>query len=190
MYSNVQRKALKLLSSQVLCQNVLFRPELGFSMLQQTDLCKYVPPVWLHNYYSHQTQSSQQQLLKYSRTIFQQQQKLSEGFGRGYCQQSSQEPPQNTNKKDIIMVFTCKKCDTRAAKQFSRHSYEKGIVIVTCPGCKSNHLIADNLGWFENENRNIEDILKEKGEEVVRKRADGTMEVSAEELFGKSRFNQ
>lgn len=46
------------------------------------------------------------------------------------------------------MLFTCGKCDTRAAKAFSRQSYETGVVIVECPGCSSRHLIADHLGWF------------------------------------------
>lgn len=46
------------------------------------------------------------------------------------------------------MVFTCSKCNTRAAKAFSKKSYQEGVVIVDCPGCHSKHLIADHLGWF------------------------------------------
>ena len=70
----------------------------------------------------------------------------------------------------MSMTFTCTVCETRSTKIFHRHSYERGTVIVTCPGCKSHHLVADNLGWFLDgpEGTNIEDIMASKGETVRR----------------------
>eukprot|EP00854_Cymbomonas_tetramitiformis_P006147 gene6147-7372_t len=64
-------------------------------------------------------------------------------------------------------------------------AYEKGVVIVTCPGCENKHLIADNLGWFGDNNSNVEDFMAEKGEKVL-KGHDGTLELSPEDIVGRS----
>jgi hypothetical protein len=37
--------------------------------------------------------------------------------------------------REVEMQFTCNKCETRQSKKFTRHAYEKGIVIVNCDGC-------------------------------------------------------
>ncbi|GAA5914590.1 hypothetical protein JCM6882_001211 [Rhodosporidiobolus microsporus] len=81
-------------------------------------------------------------------------------------------------------------CGERSSHEFSRRSYEKGVVLVQCPGCNNRHLIADHLSWFSStpspshptgQNfdsqapRDIEGLMREKGEEVkwvVRERAE------------------
>lgn len=73
-----------------------------------------------------------------------------------------------TKHGDMMAIFTCNVCEHRSAKRFSKHCYTKGIVIVQCPGCTARHLLADNMGWFEDDKKNIEEILRDKGEEVVR----------------------
>eukprot|EP00760_Papus_ankaliazontas_P024642 PhM_4_TR23/c0_g1_i1/m.87049/K17808/ZIM17, DNLZ, Tim15; mitochondrial protein import protein ZIM17 len=71
-------------------------------------------------------------------------------------------------KGDMMIAFTCAKCETRSVKRFSKHSYYKGIVVVQCPGCQGKHLIADHLGWFEDNFKTVEEVLKARGEEVSR----------------------
>ena len=60
----------------------------------------------------------------------------------------------------LMMIFTCVKCETRSAKTFSKLSYTRGVVLVRCPGCENLHLVADNLGWFEDGRVNIEVRLR------------------------------
>lgn len=71
-------------------------------------------------------------------------------------------------KDDKMMIaFTCTVCDTRSARLFSKKSYTDGVVIIRCPGCDSNHLIADRLGWFDDESIDIQTIMAEKGESIT-----------------------
>ncbi len=54
-----------------------------------------------------------------------------------------------------VIQFTCKKCDGRNEKIFTKKAYHHGIVVIKCDKCCSFHLIADNLGWF-GDKKNIE----------------------------------
>ncbi|GAA5900572.1 hypothetical protein JCM8208_000538 [Rhodotorula glutinis] len=76
-------------------------------------------------------------------------------------------------------------CGHRSSHEFSKRSYDKGVVIVQCPGCDNRHLIADHLHWFHStpspahptglpfdpsvpkQPRTVEDLLREKGEHVT-----------------------
>jgi len=69
----------------------------------------------------------------------------------------------------FLMAYTCKICDTRQARKISKQAYEKGVVIVQCQHCKNRHLISDQLNWFGDSPQTIEDILANKGEEIVKK---------------------
>lgn len=52
----------------------------------------------------------------------------------------------------LAITFTCKVCLYRLTRTFLKKSYYDGVVIIKCPKCKNNHIIADNLGWFSDLN--------------------------------------
>jgi hypothetical protein len=82
----------------------------------------------------------------------------------------------------MVIAMTCKVCDTRLVKSMSKKSYQTGVVLIRCDGCRSTHLIADNLGWFDDHSVNIEDIMREQGAEVTRASADVGPHGAGEEL--------
>lgn len=86
-------------------------------------------------------------------------------------------------------MYTCNVCKTRSAKMFSKKTYETGVVIVRCPGCQGNHLIADRLGWF-GEPGSVEDYLAQQGQEVMTRTLNATTQLSAEDLMGWSKARE
>jgi hypothetical protein len=82
-----------------------------------------------------------------------------------------------------IIQFTCKKCEHRTTRMFTKNSYHNGIVLIRCEGCENYHLIADNLGWFKDSKTNIEDIMKEKGEDYKKLTVDGLFQLSENDIL-------
>ena len=107
--------------------------------------------------------------------------------------QQQQQPPQQRVKLDpgqidfkqrqLVMMYTCGQCEVRSAKAFSKIAYNSGVVIVQCPGCGARHLIADHLGWFGSAGT-IEEFAQERGQTVVTRLADDTLELTPEDMVG------
>lgn len=86
-------------------------------------------------------------------------------------------------KRQLVMMFTCVQCEVRSAKAFSKEAYQRGVVMIECPGCGGRHLIADHLGWF-GEKGTVEDFAKERGNTAVVRTADGTVELTPNDVLG------
>ena len=98
----------------------------------------------------------------------------------------------NTKGKTLAIIYTCKVCNTRSAKQFTEQAYKHGVVLVKCPGCQNHHLIADRLGWFEDRGEDgkgwdVEKLLAEVGENVKAVSGDDVLELTLDDIAGTKR---
>uniref|UniRef100_A0A7S1D0K7 DNL-type domain-containing protein n=1 Tax=Cyclophora tenuis TaxID=216820 RepID=A0A7S1D0K7_CYCTE len=92
--------------------------------------------------------------------------------------------------KKLAVIYTCKVCDTRSAKQFSEQAYRHGVVLVRCPGCDNLHLIADRLGFFEDESWDVENALAKAGETVKTVTHDNVLEVTLRDVIGNDKVDE
>ena len=60
------------------------------------------------------------------------------------------------NSGIYMLMFTCGPCGNKLARKFTKDAYHKGVVLIRCDKCDSHHLIADNLGWFDDNKWNVE----------------------------------
>ncbi|KAG4304162.1 hypothetical protein PORY_002343 [Pneumocystis oryctolagi] len=65
-----------------------------------------------------------------------------------------------------FITFTCKRCSSRTTHKMTKQAYHNGTVIIQCPNCKNRHLISDHLRIFSDKSITIEDIMREKGENI------------------------
>jgi hypothetical protein len=92
--------------------------------------------------------------------------------------------------RKLAIVFTCTVCDTRSAKQFTEQAYTNGVVLVRCPGCENLHLIADRLGYFQEEDWDLESLVQQKGEKVRTVTDNDVWELTLEDLLGTEKMNR
>ena len=107
--------------------------------------------------------------------------------GNDNTSQEIQIPGAQQGGRKLAIIFTCVHCNTRSAKQFTERSYKHGVVIATCPGCKRRHLIADNLGYFSDEDGgwDIEKGMAKLGEDVRVATNDDVFELTVEDIYTK-----
>jgi len=88
--------------------------------------------------------------------------------------------------RKLAVVYTCKVCETRSAKRFSEQAYRNGVVMVRCPGCDNLHLIADRLGFFEDEEGgwDIEKFMDRMGDKVQAINDDNILELTLTDVAG------
>ncbi|RLN96433.1 hypothetical protein BBJ28_00002964 [Nothophytophthora sp. Chile5] len=96
-------------------------------------------------------------------------------------------PGVESSGEKFVMVYTCSVCETRSAKTISQHAYYHGVVLVRCPGCENLHLVADRLGWFEDDATDVESLLREKGESVRFVTNETVLELTENDILGKPR---
>lgn len=58
----------------------------------------------------------------------------------------------------------------------TKHGYHKGTVLINCPGCDNRHVISDHLKVFMDKSTTLEDILKEKGQTMLKGKLEGDVE--------------
>jgi len=68
-------------------------------------------------------------------------------------------PGVKSGGEKLIILYTCNVCETRSARKISKHSYQKGVVVVKCACCNNMHLICDHLGVFEDKGWTIDEFL-------------------------------
>ena len=106
-------------------------------------------------------------------------------------------PGSQTGGKKLAIIFTCAVCNTRAAKQFTEHAYLHGVVLVKCPGCNNQHLIADNLSMFTDDSDgseeggwNIEKAMAKIGQNVTTVTDGNVLELTLDQVVGAEKWKE
>lgn len=68
-----------------------------------------------------------------------------------------------------VSVLLVSSADARLAGQVA---FEQGVVLVRCPGCDNNHLIADRLGYFDDDSTDVFNLV---GRHEYRSNLDGNV---------------
>lgn len=62
--------------------------------------------------------------------------------------------------------------------------------MVRCPTCENLHLIADRLGFFEDESWDVETALSNQGDGVNTVTNDNVLEVTLRDIVGETKYEE
>ncbi|CAD8058096.1 unnamed protein product [Paramecium sonneborni] len=89
-----------------------------------------------------------------------------DNFSASYCVSDTIPGTYQGGNGVYVIMFKCGPCGNKMARTFTKDAYHKGVVLIRCDQCDNIHLIADNLGWFQDEKWNVEIHAQEQGQQL------------------------
>jgi len=130
-----------------------------------------VPPIRFHSIQSHIYHRHNASLALFNSDLFKR--RYSDSIDKKSSEDTTIKLDFNTipgvksGGEKLIIMYTCKVCETRSARKISKHSYQRGVVVVKCGCCNNMHLICDHIGVFEDKGWTIDQFLSEHRSQVA-----------------------
>ena len=130
-----------------------------------------VPPIRFHSILSHICHRHNASFTLFNSDLFKR--RYSDSIDKKSSEDTTSKLDFNTipgvksGGEKLIIMYTCKVCETRSARKISKHSYQRGVVVVKCACCNNMHLICDHIGVFEDKGWTIDQFLSEHRSQVA-----------------------
>jgi protein import protein ZIM17 len=181
IFSIVKRSSSSLLSQSLLSQSLLSKSLLFNKKLYKNIFIRNITISKNNNNNNNNNNNSIN-----TNTINNNEIKIKNDINEDNNMEMNDVPGVKSSGEKLIIVYTCKVCDTRSAKKISKQGYNKGVVLVRCAKCQNLHLIADHLGIFEEKGWDIKKYLEKSGENVNVINDDNVLELTPKDILGSS----